>query len=199
MTKEELIRNLKYTMEKHKNDKVDTFGTNISLMCKDILDYLEQPTTKDCLAVGDCVSREQAIKTISTDIQLNLEGRSGLLKYSDEIKDILKTLLDSQEKKLKALPPVTPTHGTCKDCKHLKVWRSGRRKGIYCGLHTEADFCFEVEKDFYCAYFEKKDTCKDCRAWRPRGGENGFCARSPHGCKADESCENFEKRGAENG
>ena len=30
-------------MEKHKNDKVDTFGTNVSLMCKDILDYLEQP------------------------------------------------------------------------------------------------------------------------------------------------------------
>ena len=88
--------------------------------------------------------------------------------------------------------------GTCKDCKHLKVWRSGRRKGLYCGLHTEADFCFEVEENFYCTYFEKKGSCKDCRAWRPRGGENGFCARSPHGRKADESCENFEKRGAEN-
>lgn len=42
MTREELIRNLKYTMEKHKNDTVSTFGTNISVMCKDILDYLEQ-------------------------------------------------------------------------------------------------------------------------------------------------------------
>lgn len=42
MTREELIRNLKYTMEKHKNDTVNTFGTNISVMCKDILDYLEQ-------------------------------------------------------------------------------------------------------------------------------------------------------------
>ena len=70
---------------------------------RDYIKALEQPTS------DDCVSREQAIKTISTDIQLNLEGRSGLLKYSDEIKDILKTLLDSQEKKLKALPPVTPT------------------------------------------------------------------------------------------
>lgn len=62
MTKEELIRNLKYTIEKHKNDKVDTFGTNISLMCKDILDYLEQPTTKDCLGVEDCVSRQEERK-----------------------------------------------------------------------------------------------------------------------------------------
>ena len=84
--------------------------------------------------------------------------------------------------------------GTCKDCKNLCEWHRGRSKDIYCGLHTEEDFCFEVEKDFYCTYFEKKDTCKDCRAWRPRGGENGFCARSPHRCKANESCENFERR-----
>ena len=42
MTREEIIRNLRYTMKKHENDKVDTFGTDISLMCKDILDYLEQ-------------------------------------------------------------------------------------------------------------------------------------------------------------
>lgn len=42
MTREEIIRNLKYTMEKHKNDTVHTFNTNISVMCKDILDYLEQ-------------------------------------------------------------------------------------------------------------------------------------------------------------
>lgn len=42
MTKEEIIRNLKYTMEKHKNDIVNTFDTNISVMCKDILNYLEQ-------------------------------------------------------------------------------------------------------------------------------------------------------------
>ena len=42
MTREEIIRNLKYTMKKHKNDTVHTFDTNISVMCKDILDYLEQ-------------------------------------------------------------------------------------------------------------------------------------------------------------
>ncbi len=42
MTREELIRNLKYEMEKHKDDKLLTFDTNISAMCKDILDYLKQ-------------------------------------------------------------------------------------------------------------------------------------------------------------
>ena len=55
----------------------------------------------------------------------------------------------------------------------------------------------ETERPKDCPLVEI-GTCKDCRAWRPRGDENGFCARSPHGCKADESCENFEKRGAEN-
>ena len=53
VTREELIRNLKYTMEKHKNDRVNTFDTNISVMCKDILDYLEQ---EPC----DAISREEA-------------------------------------------------------------------------------------------------------------------------------------------
>lgn len=41
MTREEVIRSLKYTKEKHKNDKVDTFGTNITLMCEDILKTLD--------------------------------------------------------------------------------------------------------------------------------------------------------------
>ena len=36
MTKEELTRNLKYTEEKHRNDKVNTFDTNISMMCSDV-------------------------------------------------------------------------------------------------------------------------------------------------------------------
>ena len=47
MTREEIIRNLKYTMKKHKNDTVHTFDTNISVMCKDILDYLEQEPILD--------------------------------------------------------------------------------------------------------------------------------------------------------
>lgn len=51
MTREEIIRNLKYTMEKHKNDRVNTFDTNISVMCKDILDYLEQEPCEDAMQV----------------------------------------------------------------------------------------------------------------------------------------------------
>ena len=50
MTREEIIRNLKYTMEKHKNDTVNTFDTNISVMCKDILEYLEQEPCEDAIS-----------------------------------------------------------------------------------------------------------------------------------------------------
>ena len=59
MTREEIIRNLKYTMEKHKNDNVNTFDTNISVMCKDILDYLDQEPCEDAIsrqAVLDCLT-----------------------------------------------------------------------------------------------------------------------------------------------
>lgn len=48
MNKEELTRALKYTEEKHRNDRVDTGGTNISLMCSDVLRVLE-----NCIEIPD--------------------------------------------------------------------------------------------------------------------------------------------------
>lgn len=41
MNKEELIKNLKYTEKKHRNDTVNTFDTDISTMCADVLRVLE--------------------------------------------------------------------------------------------------------------------------------------------------------------
>lgn len=80
MNREEIIRNLEYTMEKHKNDTVGTFDTNISLMCKDILDYLEQ---EPC---DDAISRELMFNRV--DRRLSYTG--------EEIQRIVKNL-----------PPVT--------------------------------------------------------------------------------------------
>ena len=48
MNKEQLIRELKYTKEKHKNDKVHTFDTDISAMCSDVLDVLSR-----CVEIPD--------------------------------------------------------------------------------------------------------------------------------------------------
>lgn len=87
MTKEEIIRNLKYTMEKHKNDKVNTFGTNISLMCKDVLDYLEQPTSDDCVSIAEL---EKWL-----DLNFSFGGACRKLELFDRLE--------------KELPRVTPT------------------------------------------------------------------------------------------
>lgn len=59
MTREEIIRNLKYTMEKHKNDTVSTFDTNISVMCKDILDYLEQESKMRWIPVSERLPKDE--------------------------------------------------------------------------------------------------------------------------------------------
>jgi hypothetical protein len=48
MNKEELERNLKYTEEKHRNDTVDTFDTDISMMCSDVLRVL-----KNCIEIPE--------------------------------------------------------------------------------------------------------------------------------------------------
>ena len=102
MTREEIIRNLKYTMEKHKNDRVDTFGTNISVMCKDILDYLEQEPCEDC------ISRAEAIKAIE-------EYGSVWMEYTEEMsvhqiaERALKASKQSMYKILHDLPSIQPT------------------------------------------------------------------------------------------
>lgn len=85
MTREELIRNLKYTMEKHKNDNVNTFDTNISVMCKDILDYLEQePKTGHWIKYGVPRCGEQHYKCTSCGYYINF-GQWGEI-YTKEFK-----------------------------------------------------------------------------------------------------------------
>ena len=92
MTREEIVRNLKYTMEKHKNDTVNTFATNISVMCKDILDCLEQESCND--AVSRQIIKEQ------------------MLKYGFHAPDMTVTEF------VEGLPPTYPEIIKCEDCIH---------------------------------------------------------------------------------
>lgn len=69
MTREEIIRNLKYTMEKHKNDTVSTFDTNILVMCKDILDYLEQGSKTEWIPVSERLPEDS--QRVNITIQRN--------------------------------------------------------------------------------------------------------------------------------
>ena len=73
MTKEELIRNLKYTEEKHRNDKVNTFDTNISMMCSDVLKVLE-----NCIEIPNGATNGDMIKTMFPYIEI--EGIGGEIK-----------------------------------------------------------------------------------------------------------------------
>ena len=73
MTKEELTRNLKYTEEKHRNDKVNTFDTNISMMCSDVLKVLE-----NCIEIPNGATNGDMIKTIFPNIEI--EGIGGEIK-----------------------------------------------------------------------------------------------------------------------
>lgn len=57
MTREELIRNLRYTEKKHRNDIVNTFDTDISMMCSDVLKVLE-----NCIEITDEMTNGDIIK-----------------------------------------------------------------------------------------------------------------------------------------
>lgn len=59
--------------------------------------------------------------------------------------------------KLKALPPVTPTHGTCKGCEHYKRIELNSCDEVVatCKKHTDKNYQY-VSPNFYCADFEKR-------------------------------------------
>lgn len=59
MNKGQLIQQLKYTKEKHKNDKLFTFDTDISAMCSDVLDVLSR-----CVEIPDNVTNGDVIKAL---------------------------------------------------------------------------------------------------------------------------------------
>ena len=59
MDKEQLIRELKYTKGKHKNDKLYTFDTDISAMCSDVLDVLSR-----CVEIPDNATNGDVIRAL---------------------------------------------------------------------------------------------------------------------------------------
>lgn len=84
MTKEELIGNLEYTMKKHENDTVPTFGTNISLMCKDVLEYLKQEPVGHWIKYGSPRLGEQHYKCTLCGYYINFSHWGEL--YTKEFK-----------------------------------------------------------------------------------------------------------------
>jgi hypothetical protein len=127
MTKEQAIEVLNTYYRGENNDDRE-FCDAIEMAIK----VLEQPTCEDC------VSR-QAVLDMATTIQTDDFSGNEIIEVID-IDDV------------KTLPPVTPTHGTCKDCKHYYMDEDGH------GYHCEKfDYTrFPVYADFYCKDFEKR-------------------------------------------
>ena len=101
MTKKEIIRNLKYTMEKHKNDRVDTFGTNIPLMCKDILDYLEKELYGKDINVPAEDGKKDVLDKVKTEIEKQDKwlAQAGYNAYNVDIafNSIKRVIAESEE------------------------------------------------------------------------------------------------------
>lgn len=88
----------------------------------------------------DCVSRQALMSAFPISDSYTLE-------------DICKTI--------SFMPPVTPTHETCKDCKHWKDSDGVYRRGISAESKCPLNILQVFDGNFYCADFEK------------RGNENG--------------------------
>jgi hypothetical protein len=73
-------------------------------------------------------------------------------KPCDDRQDFYLESTTEFEEEIKELPPVIPTHETCKDCRHYYVDEDGY------GYHCErVDYTrFSVYADFYCACFKKR-------------------------------------------
>jgi hypothetical protein len=81
MNKEKLERELRYTKEKHKNDKLCTFATDISGMCHDVLDVLSR-----CIEIPDGATNGDMIMAMFPNAKANVfakeVGVKGLDTYS---------------------------------------------------------------------------------------------------------------------
>ncbi len=82
MNKEQLIRELKYTKEKHKNDKLYTFDTDISAMCSDILDVLSR-----CVEIPDNVTNGDVIRALFKPTHIEKTDDNVIVENYDFNKD----------------------------------------------------------------------------------------------------------------
>lgn len=152
MTNEQVITRIKHN-SMYKDDR-ETADYIIKALeqeeyYKDLAQSYERTIAKLTQAIaerqssGDCVSREQAIVQLSIDLS--------------EIE--LPRIKDS----LDELPPVTPTHGTCKDCKYAEIHNG--KMSEHCSVKCEP-FCrkflrFTSGEDFFCSDFDKRGNKDD--------------------------------------
>lgn len=107
----------------------------------------------------DAISRADAIKALDYDIK-SFEFKSGVCKHMNEIANLLNTIYEIQSDNIKALPPVQPKTGHCKDCKYFEYDHFENMGGI--PLITAHKVCkrhgliCKTNEDGYCHLWEHK-------------------------------------------
>lgn len=69
MNKEDLTRELEYTEKNHRQDTVNTFDTDISMMCADVLRVL-----KNCIEIPNNATNGDMIKALFPNISVYEHG-----------------------------------------------------------------------------------------------------------------------------
>lgn len=120
------------------NETIKTVAENMLGLLKIVtFENWEKKTLPSVISTSeDCVSRAEV-----TD-ELNRLGRNAFKDDTDY--DNFFAFVDS-------LPPVTPTHGTCKDCKHN--YKTSRNTFECSNGHR---FYMKIPDTFYFADFEKR-------------------------------------------
>lgn len=94
------------------------------------------PVTPKLSTSEDCVSRQMVKK--------------GMIKYGFRAPDMTVTEFIEDE-----LPPVIPTHGTCKECKYSSVHTISLDKIDEIRV-CRIQFSKQIKDDYYCANYEKR-------------------------------------------
>ena len=136
MTKEEIIDNIARLNSKTWKDREEV-RMEIGKLLAELNKALERPTC------DDCVSRQAVIEATENVIGKYIPalcGRGEMIPL-----EIVRAI--------KEVPPVTPTHGTCKDCTNYV-------KGT-----LDEEICLRghelIHENFYCADFEKRGSEND--------------------------------------
>lgn len=127
MTREEIIEECKQRLGFETDYETYSLCQHEKDFYNAIIKELEQQS-------DDCVSRQEVIRIAE---QGQVQG------------------FEWQIKKLVALPPVTPTHGTCKNCKHCEDISKDVFK-IYKNSYCLKQGNNIYRDDFYCASYEKR-------------------------------------------
>ncbi len=108
---------------------------------REIINILEQESKTD----GDCISRAEAIRLFE---QRFIE----LQKAHQQDKQLgVNWCINT----IKDMPSVTPTHGTCKDCKNWNEYENNKIIGVCEEFSSTRDTHYTTDF-FYCADFEKR-------------------------------------------